>query len=87
MGFNSGFKGIKLLKKGLAKFGRNKSVGPDGVPGEILKLGGEAMTLHLARLIEISFLKILRSQGTGKEPQWFLFTKGVIDRQSQTLDS
>jgi len=28
----------------LKKIGRNKSVGPDGVPGEILKLDGEAMT-------------------------------------------
>jgi hypothetical protein len=34
--------------------GRNKSVGPDGFPGEILKLGGEDMTPYLARLQEIS---------------------------------
>ena len=27
---------------------------PDWVPGEILKLGGEAMTPYLARLLEIS---------------------------------
>ena len=32
----------------------NKSVGPDGVPGEILKLGGVAITPYLARLLEIS---------------------------------
>ena len=44
----------KIVRKRLAKFGRNKSVGPDGVPGEILKLGGEAMTPFLARLLEIS---------------------------------
>jgi len=31
-------------RKSLAKIRRNKSVGPDGVPGEILKLGGVAMT-------------------------------------------
>jgi len=36
------------------KFGRNKSVRPDGFPGEILKLGGEAMTPYLTRLFEIS---------------------------------
>ena len=43
----------KVIRKRLAKIGRNKSVGPDGVPGEILKLGGDVMT-HLARLLEIS---------------------------------
>ena len=30
--------------------GRNKSVGPDGIPGAILKMGGEAM----ARLLDIT---------------------------------
>ena len=44
----------KVITKRLAKIGRNKSVGPDGVPGEILKLGGEAMTPYLATLLEIS---------------------------------
>ena len=29
-------------------------MGEDGVPGEILKLGGEAMTAYIARLLEIS---------------------------------
>jgi hypothetical protein len=33
--------------------GKNKSVGPDGVSGEILKLGGEAMIPYLARLLDI----------------------------------
>jgi hypothetical protein len=45
------------MRKILAKIGRNKLVGPDGVPGEILKLGGEAMTPYLARLLEISLNK------------------------------
>ena len=44
----------KLIRKRLAKIGRNKSVRPDGFPGEILKLGGKAMTPFLARLLEIS---------------------------------
>ena len=44
----------KDIRKRLAKIGRNKSVGPDGFPGEILKLGGEGMTPFLARLLEIS---------------------------------
>ena len=34
--------------------GKNVSVGPDGVPGDILKLDPEAMTPFLARLMEIS---------------------------------
>jgi hypothetical protein len=34
--------------------GRNKSVGPDDVPGDILKMGGEAMIPYLARLLDIS---------------------------------
>ena len=44
----------KVIRKRLPKIGRNKSVGSDGVPGEILKLGGVAMTPYLARLLEIS---------------------------------
>jgi hypothetical protein len=38
----------------LANMGRKKSVVPDGVPGEILKLGGEAMIPFLASILEIS---------------------------------
>jgi hypothetical protein len=34
--------------------GKRKSVGPDGVCGEILNLGGEAMTSYLARLLDIT---------------------------------
>ena len=44
----------KGTRKRLAKTGRNKLVGPDGVPGGILKLGREAMTPYLARLLETS---------------------------------
>jgi hypothetical protein len=35
----------KVIRKRLAKIGRNNSVRPDGVPGEILQLVGVAMTL------------------------------------------
>ena len=31
-----------------------KSVGPDGIPGEILKLVGEAMIPYLERLLDIT---------------------------------
>jgi hypothetical protein len=34
--------------------GKNKSIGPDSVSGEILKLGGEAMIPYLARLLDIT---------------------------------
>jgi hypothetical protein len=44
----------KYIRKLLATIGRNRSVGPDGVPGEILNLVGQAMTPYLARLSEIS---------------------------------
>ena len=34
--------------------GINKSVGPDGIPGPILKIGGEAMIPYLARLLDVT---------------------------------
>ena len=33
----------KIIKRRVKMIGKNKSVGPDKVSGEILKLGGEAM--------------------------------------------
>jgi len=33
---------------------RNKSVGPDGIPDAILKMGGKAMIQYLARLLDIT---------------------------------
>jgi hypothetical protein len=46
----------RVIRKRLAKFVRNESVGPDGIPGEILKLVGEAITPYPARLLEISLI-------------------------------
>jgi len=43
---------IQLAKK-VTKNREKKSVGPDGVPGEIMKLGGEAKTSFLTRLQKI----------------------------------
>jgi hypothetical protein len=34
--------------------GKNKSIGPDSVSGEILKLGGEAIIPYLARLLDVA---------------------------------
>ena len=44
------------------------------------------MTPYLSRLLEKYHLTLLPSQVTGKKPQCFLITKGVIDRLSRILD-
>jgi hypothetical protein len=44
----------KIIRKTLAAIGKKKSVGPDGISGEILKLGGEAMIPYLARLLDVT---------------------------------
>jgi hypothetical protein len=52
-------------------------VGPDRIPGAILKMGGEAKIPYLARLRDITI-----NNGTiprdWKKTQLFLFTKEVI---------
>jgi hypothetical protein len=45
---------IRTIRKRLSAIGKKKSVGPDGIPGEILKLGREAMIPYLARLLDIT---------------------------------
>jgi len=45
---------IKTIRRRIKAIGKNKSVGPDRVSGEILKLGGEAMIPYLARLLDIT---------------------------------
>jgi hypothetical protein len=44
----------KRVRKWLAAIGKSKSIGPDGVYGESLKLAGEAMIPYLARLLDIT---------------------------------
>jgi hypothetical protein len=44
----------KIIRKRLAVIGKNKSVGPDGISGKILKLGGEAMIPYLGRLLDVT---------------------------------
>ena len=41
------------MRKRLSAIGRKNSVVLDGIPGEILKLDGEAMIPYLARLLDI----------------------------------
>ena len=43
---------IKTIRRRIRTIGKNKSVGPDRVPGELLKMG-EAMIPYLVRLLEI----------------------------------
>jgi hypothetical protein len=45
---------ISVIRKRLAMIERKKSVGPDGIPSAILKMGGEAMIPFLARLLNIT---------------------------------
>jgi hypothetical protein len=45
---------IKTIRRRIKAIEKNKSVGPDRIPGEILKLGGEAMIPYLARLLDIT---------------------------------
>ena len=42
-----------IIRKLLAMIERNKSVGPDGIPGAIIKMGGEAIIPYLARLLDV----------------------------------
>jgi len=45
---------MKTLRKRLSLCGRKKSVGPDGIPGAILQMGGEVMVPYLARLMDVT---------------------------------
>ena len=42
----------KAIRRRVRALGKNKSVGPDRISGDILKLGGEAMVSYLARLLD-----------------------------------
>jgi hypothetical protein len=45
---------INITRKRLSSIGRKKFVEPDGIPGEILKSGGEAMIPYIARLLDVT---------------------------------
>ena len=42
-----------VIRKRLKPIGSNKSVGPDGIPSAVLKMGVEAMIPFVARLLDI----------------------------------
>jgi hypothetical protein len=44
----------KIIRKRLVGLGKNKSVRPDSLSGEILKLGDEAMIPYFARLSDVT---------------------------------
>ena len=68
----------KIIRKKVAATRKNKSIRPDGVSGEILKLSGEAMTPYLARLLDIT-MNNGTLQAVWKRPMEVPVHKGVID--------
>jgi hypothetical protein len=58
---------INIIRKRSSSISRKKSIGPDGIPGEILKLDEEAMIPYLVRLQDITKKNIIISQVTGKK--------------------
>jgi hypothetical protein len=74
----------KVITKRFSIIWRNNSVGPDGVPGEILKLGGEAMTPYLARLLKS--LKNATIPSDWKKATGVPIDKGDDRLRSQTTD-
>jgi len=72
---------INIIRKRLSAIGRKKSVGPDGILGEVLKLGGEAMILYLTRLLEIEMNNnAIPGDWKKKDIYFFPFSKGEIDQ-------
>jgi hypothetical protein len=43
-----------MIRKQLAAIGRIKSMGPDNIPGEILKPGGEIMIPYLVWMLDLT---------------------------------
>ena len=68
----------KIIRKKIAAIGKNKSVRPDCISGEILKLGREAMIPYLARLLEIK-MNNGTLPGDWKKATVIPIHKGVID--------
>ena len=60
-------------------------MGPDGVPGDILKVGGEAMFPFLARLLDIT-VNNATIPSDWKRATFDPIYTGEFDRLSQTRD-
>ena len=77
---------VKIIRRRIKATGKNKSVGPDRVSGEILKLGGEAMILYLTRLLDTT-VNSGSLPGDWKKATVIPVYKGVIDHWPVSLTS
>ena len=61
--------------------GRNKSIRPDSIPGEILQLGGEAMIPFFVRLLDITIKNVTLPSGWKRATEVPIYKRGrQIDR-------
>jgi len=65
--------------------GRNKSVGPDGIPGAILKMGGEATISYLARLLDIAINNSTVPRDWGKKNHSYSYSQRRRSFDSQKI--
>jgi len=70
---------IKIIRRMVRAIGKNKSVGPDRVSGEILKPGDEATIPYLARLLDLT-VNNGTLPGDWKRATVVPIHKGVTDR-------
>jgi hypothetical protein len=68
----------KIIRRRVKAIGKNKSVRPDRVSGDILRLGGEAMISYLARLLDTTMNNGLLPENW-KRATVIPIYKGVID--------
>jgi hypothetical protein len=69
---------VKIIRRKIKAIGKNKSVAPDRVSGETLKLGGEAMISYLARLLDTT-MNNATLPGDWKRATVIPIHKGAID--------
>ena len=76
---------INSTRKRISAIGRMKSIVPDGIPGEILKLGVETMIPYRARLLDI-MMNNNANPGYWEKPVVVPIYKGEIERQLESTD-
>ena len=67
--------------------GRNKSIRPDSVPGEILQLGGEAMILYFVRLLDITIKNLTIPSGWKRATEVPIYKGGDRSIDSHKLQT
>jgi len=75
---------VKIIRRRIKAIGKNKSVVPYRVSGEIIKLGGEAMISYLTRLLDTT-VNNASLPGDWKKATAILVTRGVINHWSQIV--